>query len=123
MYLVVDEGRMNDIKRTFEEYCKDDFTLEKEERQTTKQPEGFMDWSLFTVKNKKGNAVATFNPNGTFELLDRKFKKIFNQMVNAIEEVAEKKTKEVRQMELRERAEMHGFDPTFYDKEREENEK
>ena len=123
MYLAVDEARMNEIQRTFEEFCKDDFTLVKKERQATNQPEGYKDWPLFLIKNKKGEVVATFDPNGTFELLDRKFKKIFDKMVKAIENVAKEETRQVKHFELRERAERHGFDPTFYQKEREEKEK
>lgn len=120
MYLAVDEARMNEIQRSFEEYCKDDFILVKKERQATNQPEGYMTWPLFLIKNKKKEVVATFDPDGTFELLDRKFKKIFEKIVKSVEKVATEETREVKHFELREHAERHGFDPTFYQKKREE---
>ena len=122
-YLAIDEARMNEIQKSFEEYCKGKFVLEKEVKQVPGQPEGYMDFPEFTVKDDKGIPQATFHSNGTFKLLEKKFKKIFDKMVESINEVAEKETKEVEFMERREHAEMHGFDPTFYQKLREEEEK
>jgi hypothetical protein len=121
-YLAIDEARMKEIQRAFDEFCKDKFTLVKKDRQAKNQPEGYMDWPLFKVKNMNGEVVATFDPKGIFELFDRKFKRIYDKMVTAIEKVAKEETKKVKLLELRERAEMHGFNPTFYQKEKEEKE-
>jgi hypothetical protein len=122
-YLAVDEARMKEIQRSFEEFCSDKYILEKEVKQVPGQPEGYLDFPEFTVKDEKGTPLAKFHSNGSYQLLEKKFKKIYNKMVKAIEKVAEKELKEVEFMERREHAEMHGFDPTFYQKLKEEEEK
>ena len=122
-YLAIDEARMNEIQRSFDELCKDKYVLEKEVKQVPGQPDGYMDFPEFIVKDDNGKPLAIFHSNGTFQLLDKKFKKIYEKMVKAIEDVAKKETKEVEFAERREHAEMHGFDPTFYQKLRKEEKK
>ena len=112
-YYIVYEARMKEIQKSFDKFCSKEYSLEKIVKQAPNQPDGYMDWPLFIIKDQNGISLATFHSTGEFELIDNTFKKKFDKMVQAIEKVAEEKMKEVEIKEKKDWAEIHGFDPTL----------
>lgn len=116
-YLAVEKARIEQVPIAFNKYSTVKFILKQ--IQAEKQEDGRLPWPHYIIYDKKDNEIAIFYADGKSECYAKSFRKIHQKMVEHIERVAAEVFREVEKMEIREIAEIHGFDPTFYDKEKE----
>jgi hypothetical protein len=115
-YLAIHAKRVEIIPIAFRKYSSDKFNLKEIEQ---KREDGYIDWPYFEVYDTKNKLVAVFYSDGKSECYAKSFREIHEKMVKEIEKAAFETKIEVEKQERREYAEIHGFDPTFYEKERE----
>ncbi|NHJ49662.1 MAG: hypothetical protein FK733_17865 [Asgard group archaeon] len=116
IYLAVDEKRLQIIPIAFEKYSNEKFRLVKVQPESK---DDYQPWPHYVIYDTKDSIAAVFYANGKSECISKSFRKIHEKMVFDIEKAAFEMKKEVEKDLKRMEAEKHGFDPTFYEKEKE----
>ncbi|MFX1294243.1 MAG: hypothetical protein ACFFD2_05220 [Promethearchaeota archaeon] len=94
-YQAMDNARQSEIPSAFEEYATDEYKLKIIEPQTTSKPvAGPIPRPHFEIFDKNKKLVAQFYSNGRSECLDETFRPIYEKMVDAIEQAAQKALQE-----------------------------
>lgn len=99
-YQAMDNAREYAIPCAFEEYAGSEYTLKRIEPYIPDEPRpGPVPRPTFEVFNKDGEMVAKFYPNGYADCKLDAFRPIYDRMLKAIEEAAQRGLKEFMEHE------------------------